>query len=429
MRLASCKRQWQDRRMSPRRSAIELLHAVLEESAVLEEAAPKFAATLSPVDARFTLMLVLTTLRHLGQINRLLARYLEKPLPEKRAVVMHALRIGVVQLLLLETPAHAAVNETVQAIKKGKDTGLSGLVNAVLQRIAREKPTLPDALENVPSWLRARWENFYGNEAVRAIAAVASTRPPLDLNLAVPGTLAIGERLDESIWRLPSEHPDIITLEGFSTGDFWVQDIAASYPVRMLGDVAGKAVLDIGAAPGGKTAQLARAKAEVTALDRSALRMERLKENMGRLKAEVAPIVADINEWNTDQLFEAIILDAPCSATGTWRKHPEVIHRLQSTDIFELVVLQRTMLKRAWSLLKPGGVLVYAVCSLEREEGESQSEWFLGTFKDAAARPITEASIPAEYIHQHMLRTLPSYRAEVGGMDGFFAAAFTKAFA
>ena len=426
MRLASYKGEWHDRRMSPRRAAIEMLHAVLVERCALDEVSPIRTASLSENDGRFALMLTLTTLRHLGQVDALLTTYLDKPLPEKRAHVLHALRIGVVQLLWLQTPAHAAVHETVEAIKKGKDAGLSGLVNAVLQRIAREKPAIPDAGHNLPSWLRARWENFYGVEPVAAIIRVASARPPLDLHLPAPTTLSIGTRLDDSIWRLPSDHPPITELEGFKDGAFWVQDIAASYPVRLLGDVRGKTVLDIGAAPGGKTAQLARAGAHVTALDRSAPRMELLRENMARLGCAVTPIVADVNEWQSEQLYEAIILDAPCSATGTWRKHPEVVHTIEPTDIFELMKLQRTMLRRAWGWLQPGGAMVYCVCSLEREEGESQVDWFLGTFGDARLGAQQAAAIPAECFVPSGLRTVPCHLEEKGGMGGFFATVFVK---
>lgn len=408
--------------MNSRAYAIDRLSEVLDRRRTLDEVRPP---AINENDARFVEHLVLTTLRHLGQMDTLISRYLDKPLPPKRVRVLHALRIGVAQLLLLETPAHAAVHATVDAVKMGKDKALAGLVNAVLQRVVREKPSLPEVDHNIPAWLAQRWRRHYGKEISATIATVAAHKPPVDLHLPTPATLPLGERLDALIWRLPPEHPPIPEIEGFAQGAFWVQDIAASYPVRLLGDVRGRKVLDLAAAPGGKTAQLARAGAVVTAVDKSAARMRRLSENMKRIQCEITSIVADINQWQPEDAFDAIVLDAPCSATGTWRKHPEVLQLTAETDITELVSHQRALLQRAWQWLKPGGLLVYCVCSLEREEGEDQAEWFAHTHKNAKLAGDFSA-IPETCRRGDMLRTHPALLADQGGMDGFFAACFKK---
>lgn len=410
---------------SARADSITLLNTVLQDRRTLDEAAAGMPIAGDDADARFVMMLSLTTLRHLGQIDALLARYIDKPLPNKRQLARHGLRIGVAQLLLLDTPAHAAVNETVEAVKQGKDSPLSGLVNAVLKRIAKEKPALPPTTANIPDSLRKRWAEWYGHDAVRAMAAVASERPPLDLNLPAPATLAEGERLDDTIWRLPVEHSKLTELPGYAEGSFFVQDIAASYPARLLGDVKGKRVLDLAAAPGGKTMQLARAGAIVTAVDRAPARMALLKENLARMHLQAETVTADMLQWQPAQHFDAILLDAPCSATGTWRKHPEVLQLTTARDITELAALQKQLLGRAWGWLKPGGRLVYCVCSLEREEGEMQAAAFLAAHKNAQL--VAASGLPAECITgEGYLRTTPQHLSDKGGMDGFFATCFTK---
>jgi 16S rRNA (cytosine967-C5)-methyltransferase len=410
---------------SARAAAATLLADMLGARRTLDEALAQHPLIGSDADQKFTRMLVLTTLRHVGQIDALLKTYLDKPLPPKRVGVTNGLRLGVVQLLLLKTPAHAAVNETVHMVKRGRDGALAGLVNAILQKINREQPALPPANHNLPSWLKTRWEKAYGTVQVGAMAEVASNRPPLDINSA--SAMKNATRIDCHMLRLPADHDAVETLEGYANGAFFVQDVAASYPARLLGDVRGLQVLDVGAAPGGKTAQLAQAGAYVTALDRSAPRMEVLKTNMARLGHAVETVVADALSWQPPQPFDAILLDAPCSATGTWRRHPEVVHITTMADVNELAATQRAMLTRAWRWLKPGGKLVYCVCSLEPEEGEAQASWFLANHADAALVPVDATSeIPAECIANGTLRTLPSHMATAGGMDGFFAACFAK---
>ncbi len=493
---------------SARAQAHALLGTVLGEKQTVDEAIAKAPLAGSDPDQRFAMLLLLTTLQHLGQIDAVIAQFLDKPLPEKRITITNALRIGAAQLLLLDTPAHAAVNESVTLVKNAKDAGFSGLVNAVLQKIAREKPSLPEVIHNLPAWLRARWEACYGADAVASMAQVASVRAPLDINAqealtlnfcpspetpksvstspkgevigrrvepngevllgsdagsitsplgevdsseareAIPkamlsqnpledfrvrgfsgkGGLSTPTRLDSHIIRLAPDHPSVESLPGYDDGALFVQDIAASYPMRLLGDVHERQVLDICAAPGGKAMQLIQAGAFVTAIDRSAARMRVLKANLKRMNMQANTIVADALVWQPNRAYDAILLDAPCTATGTWRRHPEVVQHVTQTEIDEMAALQRTLLARVWSWLKPGGKLVYCVCSLEPEEGESQAAWFLNQVQDAhITRPTTDTHIPAECLTpEGSLRTLPSHMADRGGMDGFFAVCFEK---
>lgn len=448
---------------TPRAQAHALLMQVLGERLNLDEALARQPLIGADTDQRFAMLLVLTSLQHRGQLDAVIAGFLEKPLPAKRLAVSNALRLGAAQLLLLRTPAHAAVNETVALIKQGRDAGLAGLVNAVLQNIARAMPPLPGPMTNLPPWLRTRWESTYGVEAVAAMAHAASTRAPLDIHGGAPMEGAV--RLDTHIQRFIGEHPPVELLPGYDSGAFFVQDIAASYPVRLLGDVRAHQVLDLCAAPGGKAMQLIGAGAFVTAIDRSPARMKTVKDNLKRMGMHANTIVADAFQWQPSRSYDAILLDAPCTATGTWRRHPEVVQLLAPEDIAEMAALQRALLGRAWHWLKPGGRLVYCVCSLEPEEGEHQADWFMNEVKDAAlfnlshwerskaaqqisgegfaARngmpsPVSAIaspnspdgrglSIPAACITpEGYVRTRPDMMADAGGMDGFFAACWVK---
>jgi 16S rRNA (cytosine967-C5)-methyltransferase len=406
--------------MNIRQQAIIVLDAILEQHCTFDAA---MAAIRMEESARPALaMLVLSYLRHRGQIDALLANVIDKPIPAKRAEIMHALRIGVTDLLLLNTASHAAVNEIVTVVKKGKHAALAGMVNAVLKKIAAEKPKLGAPEQNLPSWLGDRWKPWYGGATLRAICHGAAERPPLDINS--PRDFSEGARLDGMIWRMDATHPPVAGLVGYHEGEFFIQDIAASLPVRMLGEVSGMTALDIGAAPGGKTAQLARAGASVTALDKSQPRSVRLHENMKRLKIDAEIIVADALQWQPEEPFDIVLLDAPCTATGTWRRHPEVLITTTPEDIAELEQTQRNLLARAWGWVKPGGRLLYCVCSLEREEGEDQAEWFLSQQADATLQPAL-SNLPG-LSEQGLLRTTAALMADQGGMDGFFAAIFIK---
>ena len=412
--------------LSARAHALQLLDHVLRQKRTLDEAVLASNAKLTDGDEKFAMMLTLTVLRHIGQIDAILAKHLDKPLPTKRIAVTNTLRLGVAQLLWLETPSHAAVNETVALIKTGPNNGFSGLVNAVLQAIAREQTEIPVAMHNVPPHVEARWKKAYGKQAFDTMARVAATRPPLDLNTVTE--MENATRLDAQMIRLAPDYPAVETLPGFAEGKFFVQDLAASYPARLLGNIAQQQVLDLCAAPGGKTMQLVQASAFVTSLDMTASRLARLRQNLARMQMEANCVTADIMGWQPTRSYDAILLDAPCSATGTWRRHPEVIHLVTDADIKELSTLQHAMLSRAWQWLKPGGKLVYCVCSLEPEEGEAQATQFLNEHADAALVPVsTDTQIPTACISpEGYLRTRPDMLHELGGMDGFFAACFSK---
>lgn len=411
---------------SARLAASQLLTTILRDRRTCDEALLKTPLPSNDADSKFAVALTLTVLRHLGQLDATIATYLQKPLPAKRLSVQNALRLGAAQLLLMDTARHAAVNETVGLLKKGPDAALRGLVNALLQTIARERPPLPSPTTNLPPHVKTRWEREYGADVTAQIAAQAVRRPPLDINSTAPNDSAT--RLDSQMLRLPEVHAPVDTLPGYSEGTFFVQDLAASYPARLLGNVNGASVLDICAAPGGKTMQLARNGAHVTALDISETRMTRLRENLTRTHSRATLVTANMMDWQPDAPFDAILLDAPCTATGTWRRHPEVVHLVTDAQITERAALQQAMLERAWQWLKPGGKLVYCVCSLEPEEGEAQAHRFLKTMPDAALHPAdTGTEIPAHCISpQGYLRTRPDMLADQGGMDGFFAACFIK---
>ncbi|MFZ4125045.1 MAG: transcription antitermination factor NusB [Rickettsiales bacterium] len=377
--------------------AIQALHTLLSEGRTVDEVLPRHME-LSEEDEKFVHALLMATLRHIGQLDAMIEPHLETPLSKKLHAVQCALRIGAAQILVMKIPAHAAVGETVQAMKGGKYKPYAKLVNAVLRKI--EPAPLPPATYNLPAWYKPRWKQHYD---VARICEVVVQPTPLDII-----------RRDGSGERFAAPYPSVETIKGYHEGDFWVQDKAASMPITMLGDIKGKTVLEIGAAPGGKTAQLCAASAIVTALDRSESRMQRLNENMKRLRMDITPVVADVMEWEPSEPYDIVVIDAPCSATGTWRRHPEVVHITTLDDIRELAKLQADMLARIWPWVKAGGQLLYIVCSLEQEEGEAQMEAFLAANKDATQQGAT-------------LRTNPAMEAETGGMDGFFAAILQKA--
>lgn len=422
-----------------RRVALDALHLVLGKGRMLDEA----MATLPPqTDGRDVALVrasVTATLRHLGQIDALLAAWMDRPLPPEARPVRDLLRLSMAQLLVMGMAAHAVIHTSAE-LAKGLNRGrYAGLVNALLRRAQREGAQAFAAFPatvNLPDWLRDRWTQTYGAAAVVDIAAAHLEEPPLDLSLKPGASIFVegAQTLLPDTVRLPVGVGRVEALPGFEDGSWWVQDVAASLPARaLLAALAAEgrttpAVADICAAPGGKTAQLAAGGARVWAVDRSAPRLKRLEENLARLHLFAEVVCADATEWTPPAPVEAVLLDAPCSATGTIRRHPELPHQRAQADIDRLAALQARLLDHAAGLLAPSGLLMYAVCSLEPEEGEAQAAAFVDRHPDMAPVPLgpllPEALPSACLTEQGTLRSLPHHLA--GGMDGFFAALFCK---
>ena len=392
--------------------------------------------SLGPSDRAFAQMLAKTTMRRLGQIEAILAQFLERPLATSASRIMHTLRLGVAQLIWLETPPHAAVHSAVEMTKQLKMEKFGGLVNAVLKKVSLEGRAIADAQDaarmNTPDWLWKSWEKAYGADTTRRMAEVHMMEPPLDITVKTdPAFWA--DQLGGVVLPMGSvrlrDTRNITQLKGFSEGYWWVQDMAATIPARLLGDVREKRVIDLCAAPGGKTAQLAAGGAKVSAVDMSKERIAMLKTNVHRLKLQADYVTTDASNGLPAIAPDAILLDAPCSATGTLRRHPDVAWHRKPEEIARLVVTQAKMLQHAFAMLKSGGRLVYSVCSLQPEEGEQQITAFLASCKEATLEPVGPAVLGGltECITARgEVRTLPCHLAEMDGMDGFYAAVLTK---
>jgi 16S rRNA (cytosine967-C5)-methyltransferase len=413
-----------------RAAALDLLGAALGRRAGLDEGLSHPAlAALPPRDRAFARALVMATLRALGPIDAALQARLKKPPPDR---VVQILRLGAAQLLVLGTPAHAAVSSAVDLAQAHRESrALKGLVNAVLRGLVREPPKLDDPDLFAPPWLYARWRAAYGVETAREVATLIGAEPAADLSLKDPGQAStIAEALDGEI--LPGgsvrtgRRGEVSAWPGFAEGLWWVQDAAAAVPARLLGIKPGQQALDLCAAPGGKTLQLAAAGAQVTAVDRSPARLKRLSENLARTGLSAEVIAADAAEWSDSRSFDAVLLDAPCSATGTFRRHPDVLWAARPSDVASLVSVQSRLLDAAARRVRPGGRLVYCVCSLEPEEGEAQIAAFLKRQPDFAVEPLHpgEGGAPEVSLSEGALRILPQHRT--GGLDGFYVARLTK---
>jgi len=356
----------------------------------------------------------------MGTLDAVLEPLLKKAPPPP---VLHVLRIGAAGLLLLDTPPHAAVATAVGLARTKGLTPFAGLVNAVLRRVAEGGQASLDGLDgprlDTPGWMWQAW----GREA-RAIALAHLVEAPLDLCLKPGAAVPEGaEKLPTGGWRCP-HGTRVTTLPGFAEGDFWVQDAAATVPVQLLAPQPGERIADLCAAPGGKTAQLALSGAAVTAVESHASRLARLRENLARLHLSVETVLADAGVWQPSAPLDAVLLDAPCSATGTIRRHPDVMYLKRPRDITGLMAQQDRLLDAACAMLRPGGRLVYAVCSLQPEEGAARIESALSRLPMQAApfAPEELAFLPEALTPSGHMRTTPALWPERHGMDGFFAA-------
>ncbi len=413
--------------------ALDILRDVLRKNLPLDdafEAHPKLGE-LEPRDRGFVRMLVSTVLRRLGQIDALIFGCLDKPgLP--KAVVHEVLRLGVAQLVFLGTPAHAAVDTTVELAVASDAPQYKGLINAVMRRLAREGVEAANHQDagrlNTPDWLWLSWRQAYGTARARGIVDAHLNEAPLDITVkADPQGWA--ERLEAAVLPTGSLRRaaggSVTELPGFDEGAWWVQDLAASLPAKLMGDVAGKRVYDLCAAPGGKTAQLCAAGADVIAVDRSARRLERVRENLARLHLSAELVVADAATWDPGEPADAILLDAPCTATGAIRRHPDVQRLKTAEDVEKLSRAQGRLLAHAVDLLKVGGTLVYCTCSIQPEEGEAQIDRLLARDGRVGRVPVTAAELDGltEPINERgEVRSLPGMLAAEGGIDGFFVA-------
>jgi 16S rRNA (cytosine967-C5)-methyltransferase len=406
--------------LAPRRAALRLLDAILRRGDPLDVAMHAAAQGLTGPDRAFAVAIASEALRWMTDIDALIDAATAQPLPDdvkSRAV----LRIALAQLLALKSPGHAVVSTALPLV----DGGPRRLVHAILSRAQQEKWELP-AQATLPPAAAERWTAQWGAAMIDAAAASWSAPPPIDLSFATepgadewPDALTLAPRHR----RLPRGQA-VEAMPGFAEGGWWVQDLAASLPARLLGAGGGRHVLDLCAAPGGKTMQLAAAGWAVTAVDSSAKRLERMRANLARTGLAADVVQGDIRTWEPDAAADAVLLDAPCSATGIFRRHPDVLHRIEPRQIEEMAALQAELLARAANWVAPGGSLIFATCSLERAEGEDQIAAFLAVHQDWAIDPARPDELPDTVAPDAIgcVRTLPGQLVDAGGLDGFFIA-------
>lgn len=433
--------------LAARKVAARLLGAVVEARTPLdgltdnEHGHPQYLA-LEMRDRSLVRAILATALRYRGTIQALLARRLERPLPQNATALAHILHVGAAQMLFLDVPDSAAVDLAVTHAKSDPRTvRFSGLVNGVLRSLARVKArALPAALAQTveaPEWFRSRIEMAYGLEKASRILTMHRLEAPVDFTVkGDPHGWA--ERLGGIVLPTGSVRIERLTLPvnalpGFSDGEWWVQDAAAALPARLFGDLAGQRVADLCAAPGGKTAQLILSGAEVTGLDASRNRLKRLQANLDRLKLTATLIEADMAKWRPENLFDAVLLDAPCSSTGTVRRHPDVPWTKSPAEIDKLAAVQQRLLDAAVRLVKPGGRIVFSNCSLDPLEGEDLHAGFLTDHPDIEADPVQPgefAELDGFLTPEGTLRTTPADLVldtpAISGLDGFFAARMRK---
>lgn len=403
-----------------RRAALRLLDAILRRGDPLDVASHAATQGLQPNDRAFAIAITSETLRWMVDIDMLIDGATSQILPDdvkSRAV----LRIALAQLLVLKTPGHAVVSTALPLVVGGPRR----LVHAILSRAQQEEWQLPEHA-SLPEATAERWADQWGDDMVGAAARAWTAPPPIDLSFASEpgdGEWADAVALAPLHRRLPRGQA-VEAMPGFRDGGWWVQDLAASLPARLLGKGNGRRVLDLCAAPGGKTMQLAAAGWDVMAIDSSAKRLARLTENLARTGLSADVVQGDIRKWAPDAPVDAVLLDAPCSATGIFRRHPDVLHRIEPRQIDEMAALQSELLERAAAWLNPGGALIYATCSLERAEGEEQITAFLAKHTGWTIEPARSSELPDGITANAdgFVRTLPGLFADAGGLDGFFIA-------
>lgn len=428
--------------LTGRWAALGFLEKILDDHLPLDQAfdqtCRQFGDKLSMQDRSFTRHLGTSCLRHLGQLDAMINHCTSKKLSGKQKTVRNILRLGMTQLLYMAVPAHAAVNSAVKMTDKQKnnsDRNCKGMVNAILRRIDRERdrfstefsPTL-----NIPGWLQESWQDSFGPRQVEEIAVALLGEPPLDISLK-PGCDGAewAEKLKGIV--LPNgsirvKKAGIVqNLPGYEDGLWWVQDMAASLPAMLLGAKKGDPVLELCAAPGGKVAQSAARGCRVTAVDQSARRLRRLRENMARLNLDCDVVTSDVADFKPEEAYGFILLDAPCSSTGTLRRHPDVSYARGPKDIQALAEIQSRLLDRAVAMMPPGGILVYCVCSLQAREGPAQIKALLdrnGTVKRKGIEGRELSGFENALLESGDVQTLPYHIS--GGMDGFYISRLVK---
>mgnify|MGYP000532481581 CR=1 FL=1 len=424
--------------LAPRACALDAFGQILGRGRSMDDALNGHDgfSRLIPSERAFARTLIRTTLRHWGQADDLIKTCLERPLPKRATGVKDLLRLGIAQLLFMDTAAHAAVGSTVALAQTQGHGPHKGLINAILRRLGRDGKAMVQAQDaarlNTPDWLWESWTQTYGEKTCRLIAEAHMNEPALDITPkgdVEKWAQALGaEVLPTGTLRLVRAGP-VTKLPGFAEGAWWVQDAASALPARLLGDIKGKRVLDLCAAPGGKTAQIAAAGARVTALDRSEKRLARLRENLTRLNLEAETVIADAARWKPAEPADAVLLDAPCSSTGTIRRHPDIAYLKRPEDVTKLAQVQERLLEAALDMVRPGGILIYATCSLQPEEGLDRVRALIvgGAPVERLSIAVEELGGMAELITPDGdLRSLPYHLGAQGGMDGFYCARLKK---
>lgn len=428
--------------LAARRVALGILDEVISRRQLLDvvlETDPAYA-TLPRRDRAFTRMLVATTLRRMGQLDHIISKASDRSSPPQPPKLHHLLRLGAAQIIFMAVPDYAVVDTSVRLAEESGFMRQKGFVNAILREITRnwqDWTKQQDAVRlNIPEWLLKTWINDYDLRPAAEIGLASLAEAPLDITIKNPGMADYwAENMGASI--LPTgtlrlqNAGSVKDIPGFDDGMWWVQDFAAALPARLFGDIKDKTVLDLCAAPGGKTAQLAAQGARVVAIDRSARRLKTLEANLRRLRLEenIQTVAADASAWQPAEKADYILLDAPCTATGTIRRHPDVLYHKSQGDMDRLAALQEKLLINAIDMLKPGGTLIYCTCSLQKAEGESQIEKLLADHKTIRRKPVTPeevGDIEQLVTPQGDLRCLPFYLAARGGMDGFYVARLEK---